>query len=101
MTDFDTNETMMTVRQLISRQSITTIARSALVMLTASALSITQAAVANAQSSSVPIVRDAEIEALVTDYATPIINAAGLGKHAIRIVLVNLLVLRSAAELPE
>ncbi|WP_163364629.1 M48 family metalloprotease, partial [Escherichia coli] len=37
----------------------------------------------------VPIVRDAEIEALVTDYATPIINTAGLGKRAIRIVLVN------------
>jgi predicted Zn-dependent protease len=89
MADFDTNETMMTVRQLISRQSITAIARGALVMLTAGTLGIAQTAVANAQSSSVPIVRDAEIEALVTDYATPIINAAGLGKHAIKIVLVN------------
>ncbi len=39
--------------------------------------------------SSVPIVRDAEIEALVTDYAAPIIKTAGLGKQSIKIVLVN------------
>ena len=44
---------------------------------------------ASAQSSSVPIVRDAEIEALVTDYTTPILNAAGLGKRRIGTVLVN------------
>lgn len=44
---------------------------------------------ASAQSRSVPIVRDAEIEALVSDYTTPILNAAGLGKKRIGTVLVN------------
>jgi predicted Zn-dependent protease len=38
---------------------------------------------------SVPIVRDAEIEALVRDYARPILQAAGLSKSGINIILVN------------
>lgn len=42
-----------------------------------------------AQQQRVPIVRDAEIEALVSDYARPILRAAGLGKSGIDIVLVN------------
>ncbi len=41
------------------------------------------------QQQSVPIVRDAEIEGLVRDYARPILNAAGLSKSGINIVLVN------------
>ena len=36
-----------------------------------------------------PIVRDAEIEALVRDYARPILQAAGLSKSGISIILVN------------
>ena len=36
-----------------------------------------------------PVVRDAEIEALVRDYARPIFKAAGLSKSGIDIVLVN------------
>ncbi|MBN9137593.1 MAG: M48 family metallopeptidase, partial [Phyllobacterium sp.] len=79
---------MMTVRQIISRQSLTAMARSTVAALVAGAVSLVQTSIAAAQSN-VPIVRDAEIEALVTDYATPIINTAGLGKRAIRIVLVN------------
>ena len=49
-------------------------------------------AAATAQSYAqgrVPIVRDAEIEALVRDYARPILRAAGLSKSGIDIVLVN------------
>ncbi|MFC6488936.1 M48 family metalloprotease [Nitratireductor sp. GCM10026969] len=45
--------------------------------------------VAHAQQRSVPIVRDAEIETLVADYANPILNAAGLSRSGIDIVLVN------------
>lgn len=37
----------------------------------------------------VPIVRDAEIEALVGEYARPILKAAGLGRSNIKIILVN------------
>lgn len=44
---------------------------------------------AKAQQRSVPIVRDAEIEALMRDYAEPILEVAGLGKSGIEIVLVN------------
>ncbi len=42
-----------------------------------------------AAQNSVPIVRDAEIEALVRDYAGPILQAAGLSKAGISIILVN------------
>lgn len=43
---------------------------------------------ANAQGR-VPIVRDAEIEALIAEYASPILQAAGLSRSGIEIVLVN------------
>ncbi|WP_034657924.1 M48 family metalloprotease [Chelativorans sp. J32] len=42
-----------------------------------------------AAQRGVPIVRDAEIEALVADYAGPILQAAGLSRSSIEIVLVN------------
>ena len=42
-----------------------------------------------AAAQNVPIVRDAEIEALVRDYARPIFKAAGLSNAGIQIVLVN------------
>ena len=38
---------------------------------------------------SVPVVRDAEIEALVRDYARHILEAAGLSRSNIEIILVN------------
>ena len=43
----------------------------------------------SAYAQNVPVVRDAEIEALVRDYARPIFKAAGLSTSGIRIVLVN------------
>jgi predicted Zn-dependent protease len=45
--------------------------------------------VARAQGQSVSFIRDAEIEALIRRYATPIFNAAGLDAQAVRIYLVN------------
>ena len=41
------------------------------------------------EKKNIPVVRDAEIEALVADYARPIFAAAGLAQNHIRIVLVN------------
>jgi predicted Zn-dependent protease len=41
------------------------------------------------QRQGLPIVRDAEIEALVRDYARPILKAAGLERSNIEIILVN------------
>ena len=43
----------------------------------------------NAFAQNVPVVRDAEIEALVRDYARPIFKAAGLAGDGIDIVLVK------------
>lgn len=40
-------------------------------------------------AQGIPVVRDAEIEALVRDYAKPIFKAAGLSNSGIQIVLVN------------
>lgn len=44
---------------------------------------------ARAQQRNVPVVRDAEIEALVRDYSRPIFKAAGLANSGVGIVLVN------------
>ena len=44
--------------------------------------------VAQAQSQSVPIIRDAEIEQLLYDYTTPIFKAAGI-RNKIQIIVVN------------
>ncbi len=55
----------------------------------AAAMTLSFSLPANSQNRSVAIVRDAEIEALVTDYARPILRAAGLENSGIQIVLVN------------
>ena len=47
------------------------------------------ASTVGAVAQGIPIVRDAEIEALVRDYARPIFKAAGLSNAGIEIVLVN------------
>jgi predicted Zn-dependent protease len=53
------------------------------------AVVVSTASVAAFAQGRVPIVRDAEIEALVRDYARPILKAAGLSKSGIDIILVN------------
>ena len=63
-------------------------ARTAATLLLAFVVAASGAVGAQAQGS-VPIVRDAEIEALVRDYARPILKAAGLSKSGIDIILVN------------
>ncbi len=60
-----------------------------LVLLCVAQLALAPVSSALAQSRSLPIVRDAEIEALVRDYARPIFKAAGLSRSGIDIVLVN------------
>jgi predicted Zn-dependent protease len=57
--------------------------------LLAAAVVVSTASVASFAQGNVPIVRDAEIEALVRDYARPIFKAAGLSKSGIDIILVN------------
>ncbi|BCH24748.1 M48 family metalloprotease [Mesorhizobium sp. L-8-3] len=53
------------------------------------ALCLAVSTAGQALAQSLPVVRDAEIEALVRDYARPILKAAGLGSSNINIVLVN------------
>ncbi|WP_421913242.1 M48 family metalloprotease [Mesorhizobium sp.] len=66
------------------------IVRTARVFATLSlAAAVAVAGTFNAFAQNVPVVRDAEIEALVRDYARPIFKAAGLGNDGIDIVLVN------------
>ncbi|MER8582926.1 M48 family metalloprotease [Mesorhizobium sp. M1423] len=67
-----------------------TIARTARAFATLSlAAVLAVAGSVSAFAQNVPVVRDAEIEALVRDYARPIFKAAGLSGDAINIVLVN------------
>jgi len=63
--------------------------KSAAALVAGLCLAFTSPGVAEAQQQSVPVVRDAEIEALVRDYARPILQAAGLSKAGIDIILVN------------
>lgn len=63
-------------------------ARRALAALTAATLSLALALPAQAQGR-VAVVRDAEIETLLKDYATPVLKAAGLKASRVQIVLVN------------
>lgn len=44
---------------------------------------------AAAQGRKLPLVRDAEVESLLRDYAAPILKAAGLGGGSLEIILVN------------
>ena len=52
-------------------------------------LSLVVGGVGSGWAQNVPTVRDAEIEALVRDYAKPLLAAAGLSRKNIEIVLVN------------
>lgn len=80
---------MIAFQKTVLPQPVASLMRRAVVAIAAGALCLTPSGTAVAQSNSVPIVRDAEIEALVSDYAAPIIKTAGLSKQAIKIVLVN------------
>jgi predicted Zn-dependent protease len=61
-------------------------------LLTAVAVGTAGIAPARAQDSAtrgLPIIRDAEIEQLLRDYAQPILRAAGLAKQNVRVVLLS------------
>ena len=82
------------LRVFFALQSITSLSRfiaRSTRAVTALALSAGLALVSTgaAHAQNVPIVRDAEIEALIRDYARPIFKTAGLSKSNINIVLVN------------
>lgn len=57
-------------------------------MALAGLLALAPAAPASAQGRSLPVVRDAEVEALLRDYATPIFRAAGINAQSTQIVLI-------------
>jgi predicted Zn-dependent protease len=63
--------------------------RSARLLLAVLLLAASSARAPGQENNQVSIIRDAEIERLIRDYARPIIKASGLGKGAIDIVLVN------------
>lgn len=53
------------------------------------ALAVSPVSVSFAQKAKAPLVRDAEIEALLKDYTAPIFRAAGLGSGAVDVYLLN------------
>lgn len=65
-------------------------AAQALALTLASALAFGGTAPAYAQDAPrIPLIRDTEIEALLRDYARPILKAAGLAQQNVRIVIIN------------
>lgn len=72
--------------------SFQNVMRRSVAAFAALAVAVTGVLPSQAQSrggGGVPIVRDAEIEALVADYAAPILKVAGLGGRGVRVILVN------------
>ncbi|MGA8387759.1 MAG: M48 family metalloprotease [Pseudolabrys sp.] len=64
----------------------------AIALLTAVAVGTAGTAPARAQDSAtrgLPIIRDAEIEQLLRDYAQPVLRAAGLAKQNVRVVVLS------------
>jgi predicted Zn-dependent protease len=53
------------------------------------ALCLLASAPAKAQRGGIPLIRDAEIEQLLRDYASPVLKAAKLAKQNVRIVIIN------------
>jgi predicted Zn-dependent protease len=43
----------------------------------------------NGSNAGIPMIRDAEIEQLLREYASPILKAAGLGNQGIQVVIIN------------
>lgn len=83
-----TNRSVMTSSRALAELR-PRLAQAACALAIAAQALLFQPAPAMAQSRSIPVVRDAEIEALVRDYARPIFKAAGLTKSGIDIILVN------------
>ncbi|MBC8717546.1 M48 family metalloprotease [Ochrobactrum sp. Marseille-Q0166] len=81
----------MTVTLPTKAFSFHSLMRRSVVAFSALAVAVTGILPAKAQSrgGGVPIVRDAEIEALVSDYAAPILRAAKLGGRGVSVILVN------------
>lgn len=73
---------------LIKQAGRAVMMRTLVLMLVSAQFLMAPLGAAHAQRS-VPVVRDAEIEALVTEYARPILKAAGLSRSGIQIILVN------------
>src|SRR5690606_16909511 len=65
------------------------LARNLVVLATAAAITLGQAGSALAQAQKVPVLRDAETEELLRDYARPILKAAGLQQQKVEIVIIN------------
>ncbi len=64
-------------------------ARTALFFATLAIFALSQEQHAAAQKGKLPLIRDSEIEALLKDYTAPIFKAAGLGKGAVDVYIVN------------
>jgi predicted Zn-dependent protease len=62
----------------------------AIALITSAVLAMSTAAPAQAQApQGMPVIRDTEIEALLRDYARPILKAAGLAQQNVKVVIIN------------
>jgi predicted Zn-dependent protease len=61
----------------------------ALIAAAAVALASVPARAQNGSSANIPLIRDAEIEQLLRDYAAPILKVAGLSNQGIQVVIIN------------
>jgi predicted Zn-dependent protease len=76
---------------MVNRAMMKTFCRTSVAVLTAAAIAVSSSlpAVAAERSRSISLLRDAEAEALITDYTRPLLKAAGLGAATVEVKLVN------------
>jgi predicted Zn-dependent protease len=79
----------MTAETTIPRRRRAAPMSRAIALLTAGALTLSTVPVSAQPRGGLPIIRDAEIEQVLRDYTNPILKAAGLGQHNIRVVIIN------------
>src|SRR6478609_4932905 len=70
-------------------RSLPASARRRVVAALSGALTVAVPPAAEAQKRSISLIRDAEIEQLLRDYAAPIFKAAGINARGTRIILIN------------
>ena len=75
----------------MNRAMMISLRRTSVAILTAAAVAVssTLPALSAERSRSISLLRDAEAEALITDYTRPLLKAAGLGAADVQIKLVN------------
>lgn len=82
---------MLTRLPIVNRAMMNRFYRTSVALVTAAAIALSSSlpTFAVERSRGIPLLRDAEAEALIADYTRPLLKAAGLGSATVQVKLVN------------